>query len=265
MRGATILRPCKRCSFLAISFFIVFCAVSKQTTTNHVRLTSLTRSFFLLTKHLLDKTCTVDVNMTVEDYISVFVEHLKNSIRDKNNESKAKLDMQLENAKRQLFEAHREVLNSVKSHHKPINDEPTNDGLSIQTSVDKTTSSNRQPQTVDKVETAMAESKGIRVEILSGPHSGATFLLDPRPRAPCFLGRSAGKKFTERGISLSSDLEVSTTHGKFELKKGLYFYIDQSSTNGSYYKDKMIEPFQAIELVDGMVLTVGTSDLKISL
>jgi hypothetical protein len=204
--------------------------------------------------------------MTVEDYISIFVEHLKNNIRDKNTESKAKLDLQLENAKRQLFDAHREVLDSVESHHKPIDDATTTDGLRIQNSVDKTTiTNNKQPQTVDKVEKTMVESNGIRVEILSGPHSGATFFLDPRPRAPCFLGRSAGKKFTERGISLSSDLEVSTTHGKFELKKGIYYYIDQSSTNGSYYKDKLIEPFQALELVDGMVITVGTSDLKISL
>lgn len=206
--------------------------------------------------------------MTVEEYISNFVEYLKNNIREKNADSKAKLDLQWENGKRQLFEAHREVLTTLESHHKPHVDVPMQEISSIQSfqdSVETTVTNNKTSQLEDKVEQTTKESKGIQVDVLSGPHAGTTFHLDPRPRAPCFLGRSAGKKFTERGISLSSDLEVSTTHGKFELKKGSYFYTDQSSTNGSYYKDKLVEPFQALELVDGMVITVGTSDLKISL
>jgi len=200
--------------------------------------------------------------MTVEEYMSNFVELLKHNIREKNTETKTKLDVQLEKAKRQLLNAHREVLITLEPHHKSADD----------IIISKDTNINEELGTIQNTAVAPVENapennnnKGIRVEVMSGPHAGAKFYLDPRSRAPCFLGRSAGKKFTERGISLSSDLEVSTTHGKFELKKGSYFYTDQGSTNGSYYKNVLMEPYQALELVSGMVLTVGTSELKISL
>ena len=54
------------------------------------------------------------------------------------------------------------------------------------------------------------------MEILSGPHKGTKvfrtllFNLDE-----CLVGRSAGKKCKTLGLSLVSDNEVSTSHGKF--------------------------------------------------
>ena len=204
--------------------------------------------------------------MTVEEYIATFVELLKNHVREKNAETKSKLDLQMASAKSELLMAHCEVLAALEPHHKP------SDASMVDAAVNNTTDKeNPANATITKsATTAVADDKpvqlrGIKVDVLSGSLHGSTFQLEPRPRAPCFIGRSTGKKFTERGISLSSDLEVSTTHGKFEIKKGSYFYIDQGSTNGSYIGDDLLEPHEPLELVDGLVITVGTSDLKITL
>ncbi len=103
------------------------------------------------------------------------------------------------------------------------------------------------------------------INILSGPHEGATFLLKPRPSRPCEIGRSRSKKFVQRGISLSKDSEVSTCHGKFEAKGGKMFYTDTGSTNGTSYMGEAIEDNVPLELNSGMVLVFGESELEFSL
>jgi len=106
----------------------------------------------------------------------------------------------------------------------------------------------------------------IHIEIYSGPHKGSTFLLQPRQRRPCFVGRSTSKKFRDRGISLSSDTETSTTHGKFQIMAdGLFYFTDTDSTNGTLHKGKELEGFVPLLLENGMELLIGSSLLKISL
>jgi len=104
----------------------------------------------------------------------------------------------------------------------------------------------------------------VQIEIISGPHSGETYTLSPSLRKPCFIGRSTGKKFRDRGISLSKDSEVSTTHGKFEMKPGgLIFFTDTGSTNGTLHQGVELDDNVPLKLEENMELLVGSSVLKI--
>lgn len=138
---------------------------------------------------------------------------------------------------------------------------------------DKTSASFTQSTTeVELEESSSAEPatnsppSSLHIEVCAGPHSGSTFLLEPRVRKPCFVGRSKGKKFKERGISLYKDTETSTTHGKFHTKSdGKFYFTDTDSTNGTLYKEKELEGCVPILLEDRMELMVGTSLLRVSL
>ena len=110
----------------------------------------------------------------------------------------------------------------------------------------------------------------IQIEIIAGPHqSEEKYMLKPQQRKPCWIGRSTSKKFRDRGISLSKDAEVSTTHGKFHIYPsgvdGKLVFTDTGSTNGTMYGDQELEDNVPLELVDGMVLVFGSSHLLIHL
>lgn len=150
--------------------------------------------------------------------------------------------------------------------------------------------------------------KGIYVRVISGPHLNATFSLFPNVRSASLVGRSSGKKFISKGISLPQDKEISTTHGKFTIVNGTAYFTDTGSTNGTILKrmerrksssdghggegeKKMkesnnnsmtiredgnsilennglmlkLEIDEPLELLQGMVLSLGTSELEISL
>eukprot|EP00804_Cyclotella_cryptica_P019251 CCRYP_006141-RA/>CCRYP_006141-RA protein AED:0.05 eAED:0.05 QI:212/1/1/1/1/1/2/122/231 len=120
----------------------------------------------------------------------------------------------------------------------------------------------------------------IEVLITSGPHSGSKIHLRPKPGAPCFIGRSKGKKFIKNGISLHKDQEVSTTHGKILVEgwtMGLadgsnaankmghapkFYFVDVGSTNGTTMNGDLVEPESKVLLMEGLELKVGGSMLK---
>jgi len=117
--------------------------------------------------------------------------------------------------------------------------------------------------------TSTTSSAAISVEIFgTGPYAGKTFTVNPKKNAPCMVGRSAGKKFRERGISFRKDPEVSTTHAKFEKNGSKYYYVDMGSTNGTRVGEDAIEelePDVPYELSTGTILTCGQSFMKITI
>lgn len=130
---------------------------------------------------------------------------------------------------------------------------------------DKAAVSSTTSASSSKTKTKKKQLHNLFVSVRSGPHEGATFLLKPRQSRPCEIGRSKGKKFLQRGISLSKDSEVSTCHGKFEYKAGKMYYTDTGSTNGSSYMGEAIPDNVPMELTDGMVLVFGESELEFTI
>jgi hypothetical protein len=106
-------------------------------------------------------------------------------------------------------------------------------------------------------------SDTIHIEIVSGEYEGATYDLQPKPRALYWVGRSQGKKF-RKGISLPKDLEVSTTHGRFEMQGNKFFYVDTGSTNGSRIGEALLEANQLMELKTGMEVIVGQTTMRVT-
>lgn len=103
----------------------------------------------------------------------------------------------------------------------------------------------------------------IQLVVTEGFYEGESFVLQPTLKTACFVGRSTAKKFKDKGISLSKDGEVSTTHGKFEIIGGRAYYTDMGSTNGSLYEGEELEDNVPLELKKGMVLQLGGTVLKI--
>ena len=116
-----------------------------------------------------------------------------------------------------------------------------------------------------KSSTATVAPGTIHIDIVGGgEYDGTSFQVKPTKSAHSWVGRSTSKKFREKGISLPKDLEVSTTHGRFEKKMGKFVYVDTGSTNGSRLGDVELEPDQKVELYTGMEITVGQTVMKIT-
>ena len=104
----------------------------------------------------------------------------------------------------------------------------------------------------------------IHIEIVGGEYQGRTYNLQPTRKGFCAVGRSSGKRIRETGISLPKDLEVSTSHGKFQRLGSRFVYVDTGSTNGSRIGDMDIQPNEPLELQTGMEIIVGQTIMKVS-
>jgi predicted component of type VI protein secretion system len=111
----------------------------------------------------------------------------------------------------------------------------------------------------------MTKTNTVRVDIISGHYCGLSYDLKPQSRNHCWVGRSQGKKFRDKGISLPKDLEVSTSHGRFEYSRGKFYYMDAASTNGSRIQNMEIDPNVPIEIHTGMEITVGQTVMQVTL
>lgn len=113
-----------------------------------------------------------------------------------------------------------------------------------------------------------SEEKRICVilKVVAGPHIGQRFRLEPagEDTEDVFkMGRSTGKQFKEKGVSLYKDKEISTTHAKIEIRNGQAFLIDASSTNGTLLNNEEVEPITPLRLKDADVITVGSTEMSV--
>jgi hypothetical protein len=199
---------------------------------------------------------------TVEQTLQWWLLRAHDETEAKFEEVVQSLTKQMERGKEELWECHRHV-------KKILNNEISEnvDPQIPTTDHDEMTKSQRQQATgttTSNGTTTTADT--IHVEITTGEYEGNSYDLKPKPKAPCWVGRSTGKKFRDRGISLTKDLEVSTTHGKFELLHGSKFYFtDVNSTNGSKVNGADLKPETPFELENGTQLILGQTTMKIIL
>ena len=128
----------------------------------------------------------------------------------------------------------------------------------------KATEAAAPPKKSTRSKAASSSVKTVRAEVIEGLYAGQTFDLKPKSRSPCFIGRSAGKKFRDRGISMPNDGEVSTTHAKVEVKGGKAYYTDVGSTNGTLLNGEEVEPNVPLLITDGMQLLIGAELVRFS-
>eukprot|EP01039_Chlorochromonas_danica_P000085 gene84-92_t len=108
----------------------------------------------------------------------------------------------------------------------------------------------------------------VTLKCIAGPHIGQRFRLEPSTNdgEDVFkMGRSTGKLFKEKGVSLYKDKEISTTHAKIELRNGQAFVIDMRSTNGSQLNGEDLEPQTPYRLKDQDVIVMGSTELQVTI
>jgi hypothetical protein len=230
--------------------------------------------------------------VTVEEYLKSHTLSLASSITTHSDSLIASLQDEWKNGKRELMRVHKDCVNGVdrsESSGDKENVENVENAENVEKKqrVEKSSAkdvkeSKRESKPAEKAATTAAPpttaskgrqamSKNLKVTVSSGPHESltTTLLLKVGKTNICYIGRSSGKKFTNNGISLNQDLEVSTTHGNFSLSKvGKVYYTDCGSTNGSFVKDKKTGEFDVqldegaeYEVVEGGGVRCGASVL----
>jgi hypothetical protein len=184
------------------------------------------------------------------------------------NKVKEDLSLQLEQGKKEIWEAHEQVVGIL---NKDSAGDDENILMETEHGNEQTESSKPAASTTSKLESSAfinvnnKKNNTIRVDIIAGQYVGQSYDLKPQSRNHCWVGRSQGKKFREKGISLAQDLEVSTSHGRFEYSRGKFYFMDAASTNGSRIQDLEIDPNVPIEIHTGMEITVGQTIMRVTL
>lgn len=197
---------------------------------------------------------------TVEEALQYCLIQAHQTTEEKYNQIESSLNGKFEKGKEDIWNCHKRVLHDSTKN----NDENENDNQSVDPSappgaINTIKSGSKAPKNKPSAPTI------IHVEIIAGQYTGETYTLKPKARHPCWVGRSQGRKFKERGISLSKDLEISTTHGKFEVITGKLYYTDTGSTNGSKIGETELEPDIPLGLENGTEIILGQSVLRITL
>jgi hypothetical protein len=164
------------------------------------------------------------------------------------------LHQQLASGEEELWQAHRQAAATSNDENEAPGNDPSKQ--SVAEAVEKQASGDNNQKRTQRFK--------LRVEIVAGEYVGQSYELKPSSKAPCMVGRSKGKKFTTRGISLAKDLEVSTTHGKFEIVNDQVCFTDTGSTNGTRIGGQELETDTPVPITDGLEITCGQTILKVS-
>ena len=219
---------------------------------------------------------------TVEQALQWWLLHAQSETDAKYLDHVTALTAQLEKGKAELWECHQQVVetlnqtnqdnNGTKDHktdpsHTTANNNENADPQYVPLDTANTIKDGKATTAVTATTTMTMTSHMILVEIVGGEHAGTSYQLRPKQQkaGACWIGRSTGKKFREKGISLPRDLEVSTTHGKFELIRGKYYFTDTGSTNGSRCGGQELLPDTPLELENGMEIIIGQTIMRITL
>jgi len=177
----------------------------------------------------------VDENITIEEYLQICGQQIEEEFNFHVESEVKKLHEGLAVVEKELLRAHTSVLESNKKENKSLN----NEGEYYNTNLE--------------------------ITVKGGAYDGFMYHIKPRARAPCFLGRSTSKKFRDKGISMPKDGEISTTHGKFDVKDDGVYYSDLGSTNGTLYENNDLEANKPLKLRDGLIIQVGEGKLTMKL
>jgi len=102
----------------------------------------------------------------------------------------------------------------------------------------------------------------------TGPHLGQKFRLEPSSddgEDVFKIGRSTGKAFKEKGVSLYKDKEISTSHAKVDIRNGQAFIVDTKSTNGTTINGEDVDPSVPIRLKTGDIIGIGGTELHVTI
>ena len=166
-----------------------------------------------------------DDNMTVEEYLERECDKIINKLRDHGNDLASQLRQQFKEESESIFS----LVNSSASKIKSI---------------------------------------VCTLKCNAGPHMGQKFRLEPKTTNgdDVFkIGRSTGKLFREKGVSMYKDKEISTTHAKIESRNGQLFFTDVRSTNGSSINSQTIKAQCPTRLYDGDIISIGSSELSVKI
>lgn len=208
--------------------------------------------FSILTTQSLPSVSVVEPNdtWTVEQALQYCLLQAHKETEEKYNQIETSLNQQFEKGKDDIWKCHKRVLEESTNNEQSPNPHALRD---VPGSV-----SGSKAKKSSKLTT-------VNVRIIGGHYDGTSYNLMPKARHPCWVGRSQGRKFKDRGISLSKDLEISTTHGKFEVIAGKFHFTDTGSTNGSKVGETELEPDSPLLLENGTELILGQSVLRITL
>lgn len=208
-------------------------------------------------------------DMTVEDFLKARCLSLAGEINSFGAKLENKLRQEFEDGKKELLSVHRQCVEGVEENEGVADMDCTevvdkeNDPQSASTRGRPSRSASTAASTTRS--TRKKTQPTVHVLVEAGPHANLKAVLKPTKATASMVGRSTGKKFREKGLSLSKDLEVSTTHGKFQLlNDGKIYFTDTGSTNGTFIGDTQLDEGEPVEITDGLKIRVGASVLRLS-
>eukprot|EP00939_MAST-03C_sp_MAST-3C-sp1_P004459 g4459.t1 len=198
---------------------------------------------------------------TVEEYLRSYVDHLAKDLQDRVDAHCNAFKMSFEKLKRGEESEEEEKEEKEEEEEKAA-------ASSVQAGpIKRTKRTSRKEDAPAHVAVAKKSTETKKRDLpivvfkcIEGPYQGKTFTLKPSEdeKEPVVLiGRSRGRKFRSYGMSLAKDNEVSTNHGRLEVRSGTIFYVDTHSSNGTFVNGEEIPPDKPTRFAGGDSFVIG--------